>query len=158
MTLTGGPQIRLEARIRERSNCVIDGQCQLWSSDRMFHNYCSPQQRDRDAVLPESLSKMSHEWMNVKRKRNECMTDWMNEWMNQLCSPASWGVHSNEYSQKRGMNDAWVAALSAFSVRGFPSKSKNEIREIQICTTIKEKLVLQLYATRKYPEYYWNNC
>lgn len=100
MTLTGGPQIRLEARIRERSNCVIDGQCQLWSSDRMFHNYCSPLQRDRDAVLPECLSKMSHEWMNVKRKRNECMTDWMNEWMNQLCSPASWGVHSNEYSPK----------------------------------------------------------
>lgn len=79
MTLTCGPQIRLQARITERSNCVIDGQCQLWSSDRMFHNYCSPQQRDRDAVLPECLSKMSHEWMNVKRKRNECMTDWMNE-------------------------------------------------------------------------------
>lgn len=89
----------------------------------------------------------------VKRKRNECcMTEWTNEWMNQLCGPASWGVHSNEYTQKRCMNDAWVAALSAFSVRGFPTKSKaRNKRKRKICTTIKVKLVLTIVCDSKIP-------
>lgn len=78
--------------------------------------------------------------------------DWMNEWMNQLCGPASWGVHSNEYTQKRCMNDAWVAALSAFSVRGFPTKSKKRNkRKRKICTTIKVKLVLTIVCDSKIP-------
>lgn len=85
----------------------------------------------------------------VKRKRNECC---MTEWMNQLCGPASWGVHSNEYTQKRCMNDAWVAALSAFSVRGFPAKSKaRNKRKRKICTTIKVKLVLTIVCDSKIP-------
>lgn len=99
-----------------------------------------------------------NEWTWSVNVTNAWLTEWMNEWISCAAQPAGAFTRTNTAKSAAAKNDAWVAALSAFSVRGFPSKSKNEKREIQICTTIKEKLVLQLYATRKYPEYYWNNC
>lgn len=88
----------------------------------------------------------------VKRKRNECcMTEWMNEWISCAARPAGAFTRTNT-PKKRWMNDAWVAALSAFSVRGFPTKSKaRNKRKRKICTTIKVKLVLTIVCDSKIP-------
>lgn len=129
---------QLEARIRERSNCVIDGQCQLWSSDRMFHNYHTILQPTAEIEMqfwPNVCQKCR---MNgyVKRKRNECcMTEWMNEWISCAARPAGAFTPTNTPKSAVWMTREWPPCLH-FQCVGFLPKAKNEIRE-------KEKFALQ---------------